>query len=77
MTLVPSLSRYIINVRKGQKNEEEDEIQLMKDLVTKYTSFEMNSAEDDYEDDRRIRDESVFSNERTIVRIYSHLICHT
>lgn len=31
------LSKYILNVRKGRVTESEDEIQLMKDLVSRYS----------------------------------------
>lgn len=34
-----SLTRYIINARKGKIIEKEDELQIMRDLVEKYSSF--------------------------------------
>ena len=36
---IKKLSRYLINIRKGQRMETEDEIQLMRDLVQEYSSF--------------------------------------
>lgn len=36
---IKKLSRYLIGIRKGQNMETEDETQLMRDLVKKYSSF--------------------------------------
>ena len=36
---IKNLSRYLVNLRKGQKMETEDEIQLMRDLIREYSSF--------------------------------------
>lgn len=38
------LSQYILNARTGQKNEKEDEIQIMRDLTEKYSSLIGNNA---------------------------------
>lgn len=36
---IKNLSKYLLNLRKGQKIETEDEIQLMRDLIQEYSSF--------------------------------------
>lgn len=36
---IKNLSKYLISIRKGQKVKAEDEIQLMRDLVQEYSSF--------------------------------------
>lgn len=33
------LSKYLVDVRKGRATDSEDEIQLMKDLVTQHSTF--------------------------------------
>lgn len=40
---IEKLSKYLINIRKGQKIETEDETQMMRDLVQEYSSFNNES----------------------------------
>lgn len=61
------LTQCIFNIRNGLPNEEEDEIQLMQDLVQKYTVFDTSCFVDTHGIKNSIIDQYDLPNEHTII----------